>query len=342
MTVLTLHIGAAKCGSSALQAGLTRNPLITRADGEVFTYTIVDHEGRVLKAAELVPDPVYGYRATVDAVHLAGFGKNTHAAIRRALTQIANPVLSNEGLLASAPLAEKFLARLDLPVEIIAYLRPQVDFVNSAWWQWGAWSGIEMREQLKRLIRLCDYDMHLGRWEAIPQVRKVTLRLLPTDIVADFHACLGAPPPPTPDGPRVNASLPGAILRLAQRHPDLHNRLGPELDFVLARRMSFEGLAGTPWILSPAFVQRIIDRHRAGNRALMARLDPVQAARMAADPRWWDPATYAGREARGAGPVNTPRDEMDRLAIRLIEALLEAAPAAFPEATGSPAETRSA
>ncbi|MCC5975471.1 MAG: hypothetical protein JJT81_15675 [Rubellimicrobium sp.] len=324
MTVLTLHVGAAKCGSSALQAGLTRSPLIASADGAAFTYTVVDHKGRVLKGNELVPDPVYGYRATVDAVHLAEFGRRTHAEIRRDLSQVSGPVLSNEGLLASAPLAARFLEQLDLPVEVIAYMRPQVDFVNSAWWQWGAWSGIEMREQLRRLIRLCDYNMHIGRWESIPQVRKITLRLLPSDILADFHACLGAPPPR--DRPRVNASLPGAILRLAQRHPDLHRRLGPELDFVLARRMSFEGLSGTPWILSAAYVQRIIERHRAGNTALMARLDPDQAAAMAADPRWWDTAAYAGRTAKSAGPLNTPRDEMDRLAIRLIEALLDAEP----------------
>jgi hypothetical protein len=329
MTRPVIHIGAPKCGSSALQSGLTREPVFTGAGGKTFIYVVLDHEGRVRSGHELEPNPVYGYRATVDMAHLLQHDEAAFAAMRRDLSQIAHPVLSNEGMFASSPAAAEVLARLGFEVDIVAYLRPQVDFMNSAWWQWGAWSGREVPDQIKRLIRLCDYDLHLGRWAEIPEVRTITLRILDGDILSDFRALLGAPPPPPHDGPRVNASLPEAVLRLAQRNPDLHRRLGPQLDFVLARRMSFDGLAPTPWVLDRALVERIINRHRAGNEAILARLDPENAARMRADPRWWDPASYAGRTALPLPSTDTTPAEMDRLAIRLIEALLEAQPAPF-------------
>lgn len=331
-----IHIGAPKCGSSALQAGLTRDPVFTGADGKTFTYTVLDHEGRVRSGQELRPDPVYGYRSTVDMAHLLQFDDAAFAAMRRDLAGIAHPVLSNEGMFASAPLAAEVLGKLGFEVDIVAYLRPKVEFVNSAWWQWGAWTGREVPDQIKRLIRLCDYDMHLGRWAEIPQVRSITLRILNGDIVTDFRGLLGAAPPPPQDGPRVNASLPEAVLRLAQRNPDLHRRLGPQLDFVLARRMSFDGLAPTPWVIDDALVQRILNRHRDGNEAILARLDPENAALMRADPRWWDPQSFAGRRALPLPATATPEAEMDRLAIRLIEALLDAEPAPFAPQDGTP------
>lgn len=322
MKRLTIHIGAPKCGSSALQAGLTHDPVFVGRDGVTFTYAIIDHEGRVRSGAELLPDPVYGYRSMVDMSHILQNDDAAFAEMRHVLADIANPVLSNEGMMGSSADAEKVLNKLDFPVDLVMYIRPQVDFVNSAWWQWGAWANRDEATMLENMIRLGDYHLHLSNWARVPQVQSVTLRLMPPDIVTDFRAVLGADPAPPPFPPRINASLPAAVLRLAQRHPDLHRRLGPQLDFVLAQRMSFDGLAGTPWVINTQMAERIIARHRAGNLDIIRQLDPASAAMMSDDPRWWDGGAYAGRNATPPGLVPADSDEGDLLALRLIEALL--------------------
>src|SRR5262249_46899346 len=149
--------------------------------------------------------------------------------------------LSNEGWGNEyAEFAEqRLLERLDIDAEIVLYVRPQVAWCNSAWWQWGAWNRNTFARWLDKQLMRIQWETIRAGWQAVPGVRAVHVRLLPEDILADFCALVGLDPLPPAV---INASLPEPVLRLFQRHREL--RGGPHesaLEFSIARHLRLDG-----------------------------------------------------------------------------------------------------
>ncbi len=328
MTNILLHIGAGKCGSSALQAALTANPILPLLAGGFRTYTCIGNDGRVIAGRNIVPNRIFGYRTSVNARELGGRPDSVFTNARAALEQVEQPIMSNEGLLCGHVDGRVFLDRLGLPVDVVAYVRPQVEYFNSAWWQWGAWSDAAHDPWTVQRIKRSQYHTYLSEWAAIPQVRSVTVRLLPTDVVTDFLTTFGVDTADLPPPVRTNSSLPSAVLRLLQRNKYLYFRYPGQLDFVLPRLVALDRLAKAPWVVDQTLARRIVNRTRDGNLKLLEMLDPDSAAIMRADPRWWDAAVYADRTVESFDPPEPESSETERLAVALIEAILDRAPKA--------------
>jgi len=59
-------------------------------------------------------------------------------------------------------------------VELIAFVRPQVKWINSAWWQWGAWdANNDFESWLETAIGACQWFNYLKQAKTSPQSRKL-------------------------------------------------------------------------------------------------------------------------------------------------------------------------
>lgn len=300
MARIILHVGAGKCGSSALQTLLTRQAALRDSDGTVWRYAVFDDRLALSVAPGLRADPVRGYLSCASLANLRPHGPADLARLARALAAAGPVVLSNEALLCMPDLAREFLTALGLPVTVLAYVRPQVDYVNSAWWQWGAWAcggdAHDRNRWITKRIRQAQYGDFLDRWQAIGVVERIVVRPLPRDIVTDFLDAFGFERPVGLATHRTNPSLPGPVLRLLQAFPELRAAHGPEIDFLLPALLPPEAAAPTPWVIDPALAEAIIDRSRPGNDRLLSRMTPDCAGAMREDRRWWSPEAFADRK----------------------------------------------
>jgi hypothetical protein len=347
---LILHVGAPKCGSTALQTVLSNAPEFGDPLKERIRYGAIDLRGHVHFGVDVKRRAAFslsGASASANAKPLSELPSLmrmvTAASLNWALTK-TSVVLSQEGWFAhpDAFAATGLPKRLLTPIDIVAYIRPQTDFINAAWWQWGVWSGQPFARWLSaQKAQAGRWHESLGAWRSLPNVRHLHLRLLTNDIVGDFFEIIGSPPP---ESQPANRSLPGLAVRFLQRHPELRavsdhapglvrriferDRLlarpqPVDIHFVLANALAHLDQPN-PWVLPSDFVGDFIQSCQDSNRALRAMLDPDSQARMDADPRWWDADAYAHKTQEPAEAQPPDIASSDDLAVALAMRLLAA------------------
>ncbi|QSX78913.1 hypothetical protein [Agrilutibacter solisilvae] len=314
---LILHIGAGKCGSSAIQAALTQRPRFQRRDGSTVEYIAIDRQGQLVRGERLRESAgIAGYRTSPPARPMRDMDL---AALAGALQDVGHDVvLSEEAWIYQAEHWADILQRTGMDAEVFAYVRPQVPLLNSAWWQWGAWKDKPFDEWMATRLRRSLWGARMQEWRSVPGVWSVNVRLLPDDVVADMYSHVLDVEPPE-ETAFVNASLPGDVLRLFQRNRELrpHAHAG-RIDFVLSKLK----LAGTtPWVLSPEWIARILSETQLDNEVLLSMLDEASAARMRADPRWWDAAAFQDKVAEPPTPVPLDPEALEKLCVELVKAL---------------------
>ena len=329
VTSAVLHIGAGKCGSSAIQTAFSRQPFLGSDRNGGVQYVVVGPDGSLRAGdamANSVEGTVEGYFSSVSAKDLAALPSATLDRLARQMANVAGEggrlVLSHEGWLNEYPVFQKsrLLHKLGLDCEVVVYVRPPVEWLNSAWWQWGAWSGVPFNRWFRHhLERVCWHD-RLAHWFGMEHVGRVTLRVLPNDVVSDFCSVLNIPPI---QSNRNNTSLPGSVLRLFQRHREL--RPGPHdsaIDFVLSRHFGELG-DSPPWVLGQKRVAQIMEETRESNLRLLDCLDEVSRIAMRDDPRWWDAKAFADRKRKPAMTQAPDPDALDQLAARALKVIWE-------------------
>ncbi len=323
-----LHVGMSKCGSSALQTMLSLQPeLAPVAAAAPARYVVLPKDGALVTGegiggiARRVP---CGYAISARADDLGAMGWARIALLRRELARAAGDgarlVLSNEGWAQEYAdfTAGRFLERLELDCSVLIYVRPQVEWCNAAWWQWGAWTGLGLPRWIGRQHERMQWSRVVEGWRRVPGVRDVRVRLLPPGIVEDFCSAIGVA---SPGEMIANRSLPGVVLRVFQRHrrlrPGAHDS---DIEFAIARHLELPR-SRTPWVVPPEVAERVITRCHDSNVELLAQLEPEQRERMRADAAWWDPTHFTSRRLlpwQVRPPV--PQD-VDQLAAVALEAL---------------------
>ncbi len=320
-----IHIGAPKCGSSAVQTALSAQPRF-ESDGARLAYAALTPDGALLcgpELADVASRSAYRYAASASAQAIAANGDLDQLAAACA-AEGDMLILSSEIWFYEADIFRqtRLLERLGLSATIVAYVRPQADYLNAAWWQWGAWGAHPFDIWIKaKQIQRTYWASILEDWRTVPGVIDVQARLLNAgDVVDDFYALLGAR---APKRVRANRSLPGPVLRLMQHHR--HLRARPEasaIDFILERHLKLD--APTPWVIKPDLVEHIVKSCAEDNARLRSMLSPAQQTLMDEDARWRDPKAYAEKIAEPPGPVPLDGAEMGALAAALVEALQDA------------------
>jgi hypothetical protein len=216
---LTIHIGANKTGSSAIQVFLKRNRDWLRERGIV------------------VPDIQMRDRRQIAGHHVWYFAQTGPDPMARAAELSA----SVERLFATADVRQVVISAENLSnretqafrwfrdvvsrneTEVVVYLRRQDDFLLSSWQQWYAKVRPDFWSWLTSCVGLMgDWRVALERWESIvaPEQIRVRLyerdRLMEGDVVADFAQFLDVDEaiPAEPRDQPVNPSFNEAIVSL--------------------------------------------------------------------------------------------------------------------------------
>jgi hypothetical protein len=323
---IILHVGAAKCGSSSLQTILSNAPVIRSHGGRRYEYVSISPAGKLIRqelltrAARKSP---HGYCDGLElqrALSNPSFARKVAAAIEDLRQDNIVPILSLESWLTDPETFAKsdFLRRFSLSAKVFIFVRPQVGWLNSAWWQWGAFSDQPFAcwlDSKRDVVRWADF---IERWRAVPGVGSMEIFTIAMDVVKTFYEALDAAPPRKK---RKNSSLDAEALRFLQRHPDLRPEHGSEVDFALERWLE-PGATTTPWVIPRNTIAALIDHYRANNEALCSLVPPRVASIMRANRRWWEASSYDHLTPVSPDPIAPAPEEAENLARRAVEAIL--------------------
>lgn len=172
---LVLHVGAPKCGSSSIQAALSKQPVFRSLKEHKLTYCALQG-GSWLGPAKIRLGAKIGFAGYVASHGLHKYGDTADGAtilkhhaprISRMLSKGETPILSSEGWLPQAPVftASGILADLPAPTHVIMFLRPPLDWLNSAWWQWGIWQEPDIYTFLEKNTDRAAWVRHVEAWK---------------------------------------------------------------------------------------------------------------------------------------------------------------------------------
>jgi SAM-dependent methyltransferase len=216
---LTIHIGASKTGTSAIQAFLMRNRDWLRKRGIVVP-DVAMGDGPVVRGYQVFYFERLGADPTQSAAELA---KNVEALFAR--DGVRQVVISAENL--SSPDAEALRWFDDVvsqhETEVVIYLRRQDDYLLSSWQQWFA----KVEPDLWTWLTSCagvrgDWRAVLEQWERLVGRERIRVRLyerdrlVDGDVVADFAQFLRVDESIPDEAPEetVNPSFNEAIVSL--------------------------------------------------------------------------------------------------------------------------------
>lgn len=318
-TSITLHVGASKCGSSALQTALSASPTITRHDGTKLNYAVLDEKtGEIIDKERLIASRgIFGYRVSPNAKLLVGGPlDNIRKQIRSYPTDL---ILSCESWLYHPEQWKEILDFLDVDVDVVVYVRPQVQVLNSAWWQWGAWADQDFDDWMTNRLNASLWGFRAQKWTDLSRVKRLMVKPVSGDIVADFYEnVIGAPLPV--DAARSNPSLPGPLLRLFQRNrslrPSFHSS---RIDFALSDQV---GLSDPSiWVLNEEWIDRILKKTQKDNELLISLMDESGARHVREDPHWWSSSAYSEKTAEPPGPQAIPPEKLEEMCVAMARSI---------------------
>lgn len=310
-----LHVGAPKCGSSALQTALSAQPRLVDAAGRRHLYTAARQEATRLvpvhgrRLAAMARHSVHGYacwpnvaRQDDPAAYWSAVGGALSGTVRRG----AVPVLSSEGWIAHAAAATELVARAGLEVlDVAAYVRPPLEWLNASYWQWMIWTTGRLNgHQVERWAAQARFQpgLQLAAWATTPRVR-LHVASARQDVVADFAARYrlplqavgkvnGTPPP----------ALTGFFLRNRRFRPSGHDSA---VEFVVQRWCRFPP-GPRLWAFLPRFAAEAWPRLMEDTARMMEALPPETAERLLAEPGWTSLEPYRPQLNTGIPRLDEP------------------------------------
>ena len=314
-----------------MQAFLSCNPVHDSVKtGEKLLYCAFQKNGKILYGNELVENarktPLKYCSSFPEVTELADLAVVKHE-LDNIYEQGYTPIFSQEdwGRRAGYFKNADFFSRLDCDIHAVVYVRPQVDWFNSAWWQWYAWH--EKFSVPRDVIGAWGFNFMLwgnqiATWKRLARVQEVTVRLHPADIVLDFMELIGIQP--SKDHvvpPKNNISLSPTLVKLLKRYPALRQTHSADVDSILSNFIKFEGK--TPWFLEPVLVNQILENTKEDNLRLQTMLDAPSKVAMEQDQRWWDVKYYENRKVWSEDEFKLTENELFLIVEQVIPALLK-------------------
>lgn len=306
-----LHIGAGKCGSSSIQSFLSHHrTLKIGASGSNLDYACLSRSG--LKTGTRIEKnlnrQVSGYISSPSIAKISQFSQKQIESIQDSVTAHSDDLIfsceSWLGLLSRPALFNRVLAlvapeRSNRDVELIAFVRPPVKWINSAWWQWGVWNHDEDFDGwLETAIRSVQWFRPLSQAMNFPSIKRLTVEPIDTDVVRqliqilDIREC-------DYTYATTNQSLPAEALQLFIQHrkhrPDPSSSFN---DFLIGHttRLSASQYSSTPWVLNREKISRILEATHDSNCQLLDLMDEKNRRRVREDHQWWSMDAYADLE----------------------------------------------
>jgi len=193
---IVIHAGFGKCGNASIRAALFQNFRKLQKHNVL----IFDKDLRIARsAADLVGTPIWSVeRARKKAENLTQrLGRELAAVSRRKADYLA--ILSAENL--SNPGMSELFTGLDSQFEVcvVFYVRPQLQWIPSAWKQWGLKTGIPLGDFVSQCVEAHRPSFRLGieSWESALPGTKLHVRFLVPELLRggnpaqDFFHLLG-------------------------------------------------------------------------------------------------------------------------------------------------------
>jgi hypothetical protein len=223
---IIIHAGFAKCGSTSIQAALFHNFGKLQKDG-------VSLFGKELRIAHTPGDlgvPLWFLEGAREK------GEHLTQKLSDEIASVRGPNGDRVGILSAENLARPNMAPLfagldhQLEVSVIFYLRPQLEWIPSAWKQWGLKRGISLSDFVSHCIhtRRPSFKLSIETWRRVLPAARVHVRFLIPELLIggnpaqDFFHLVGLPLDKYDVGtePR-NPSLDFSILHVLSKNPHL-------------------------------------------------------------------------------------------------------------------------
>jgi hypothetical protein len=340
MKRIVLHVGGDKCGSSSIQSYLTKNPTPERLGNQSLQYSCLLSSG-ILGPSDITKQAgssISGYVSSADIADLQSMKTTTRDLVRRFTSDTSiGQIFSCEGWLRSLTYSNNldFLLNLLSPpsannvVEIYAFVRPPVKWINSAWWQWGAWSDdADFEKWLQKAISATSWSNFLSPY--IRNERLFQARVMPIqgDVVKQFCETVGINHVPY-ENSNSNVSMPLEVIKLMKQYR--HHRPSPhytKAEFLLARSLSRSKSKydPTPWVLDLNHIKQIISMTKKSNLDLLDFMSDADRTAVMNDPSWWDSSFYKDRIAVDPfDPGNISSNQALKMASDLLDFATESA-----------------
>ena len=236
------------------------------------------------------------------------------------------PILSQEDWARRAGefYAADFWKRLGVKVHVVAYVRPQVEWMNSAWWQWFAWEKdfFSVRDVTNAWgLNFLKWGAQLSNWKNMGGVESVSVRLQARDIVSDFVIGeLGGEVDARVGVSRANVSLPPMLVKAMMLNKRLRRNLGSKVDAKLSRLV--QSREKTPWVIDREYASYLLEHLRKDNVELSDFLCERDKQLFFDSPRWWKLDAYNDDFERLLSSFDLSDAEKDALIAKLIEQLV--------------------
>jgi hypothetical protein len=291
---LVIHAGFAKCGSSAIQHALEDYaPALKRQSIFLFGKDLHLNDrfrfdrAPFWTAAKFFLDPA---RRNETRARISGELKRVGLKHPDATAVVSAEVLT-------APGSERLFEGLDSAFEIrvVFYIRPQFEWIPSAWKQWSLPKGISLETYVAACLarNIPPFRRTLDAWSHALPGAAIDVRILPQAIAdsgspaGDFFRLIGATVEPVPSDAQSNPSLDFSVLHVLNRNPGLfEGRKGHKVFNALAELLSEQHLKTNVRMLSPAEERRIAGHFRHENMHILRNylhLAEVDAARAYAE-----------------------------------------------------------
>jgi hypothetical protein len=276
-----LHIGGAKCGSSAIQAYLARNRDALAGRGLAVPGIALDF------ASDVTGEQIWFFEDAVTAADLSRVGTKFRALLgaveREGFREV---VVSAENICNHPSLAPMLAETLsDAEVRVVFYVRRQDDFLISSWQQWNLKRFDSVESFLSaRMGQDARWLTMITPWAEVFGDTQITVRpflrsrLKNGDVIDDFFDVIGM----SQDGllplaENANPSFDEALARLAHRVRDVFdgphdNRFYDVMARLLGQAAMKKGSASS--LLSLEARQEIMEFYTDENAGLKARFMP--------------------------------------------------------------------
>lgn len=329
MAKAIVHVGVGKTGSSSLQTFFSHegNDILAAAG---FVYGAVSGDGGILhgeKLSRIARRTPLGHLSSTPTILQTANRERLRSDIAALSSQGLTPVFSQESWHRKALLFQDdaIFETLDCVVDIVAYVRPQVEWFNAAWWEWFAWDKLFSCPGdvvAKRGLNMMRWGTLLARWKTVPRVSSVIVRLHPEDVVSDFLSVLGIPAADkAAQATRCNTGVSPTQLELYRAAPGLRGIHGADMDHILSGFL--HDTNPPPWVIERELASDIITRLGDDNHVLLEMLGDSQKTIMLDDQRWWSAEAYAQRFAESPVDTQFTREQCLELITRLARELLD-------------------
>ncbi|WP_133152919.1 hypothetical protein [Vibrio breoganii] len=284
-----LHIGVGKCASSSIQSFFSKN-----FKQDTFAYACLNKDGTIdtgrklrVQAQNIASD----YRKScslegIDRLFLANF----ELSLTKLSSSYQSILFSNELWIESEEQFSYLSSVLSkYTVEVIMVVRPPVLWMNSAWWQWGRWSGISEDEYVSKNVSkqwLNAYNFY----NSLPYINKVHVLSLSDNVMDSVFRIVGFNGSNLPV-PKSNQASSQELLTFMTDNRELRTGVhNAAKELILNKHLKSRTKAN--WVLSKSNIESLLEKTRESNVEL-SRL--IVNENICENSAWWDSSFYKDR-----------------------------------------------